>query len=143
MEVVQLIETDDLSNNYNDILESVCNTLFDILVNSDITNIIDYSNAAHFTITYKITTNKKKTKKIKEHLKHLGAYQMIKNDDSLLKEDEMCNICLNHYKHREYKRVLQKCKHVFHKKCIDKWLIQSNKMDCPRCRQSYCDILLK
>ena len=68
---------------------------------------------------------------------------MIKKDDELIKEKHECNICLNDYKHREYKRVLHKCGHTFHKKCIDKWLIQSREMSCPKCRESYCDILLE
>jgi len=141
MEIVQLIDTDDLSNNYNDILENVCNTVYEILVNSNMTDIIGYSNSVQFRITYKIEP-KKNPIKIREKLKHLGPYEIIKKDDKLLLNNSTCNICLNDYKCREYKRVLYKCKHTFHKKCVDKWLVHSKNMQCPLCRVSYCNILL-
>ena len=46
-----------------------------------------------------------------------------------------CPICLEKYKIGEYKRKLHFCNHIFHKKCIDKWLI--NNINCPICRKDY------
>mmetsp|Transcript_4455 Transcript_4455/g.4917 ORF Transcript_4455/g.4917 Transcript_4455/m.4917 type:complete len:265 (+) Transcript_4455:57-851(+) len=43
-----------------------------------------------------------------------------KSDDSDEKELE-CNICINNIKHGQMARELP-CGHVFHKKCIDRWL---------------------
>ena len=56
-----------------------------------------------------------------------------------------CAICLeatsfrketNFFKPRYSNDVLLKCKHVYHKKCIKKWIIHGNDLTCPCCRQS-------
>jgi len=61
----------------------------------------------------------------------LPNYQKIKHSDELVKNKCCCDICYQDYSVGEYKRKLN-CVHLFHKKCIDKWL----KIDfsCPICR---------
>ena len=44
-----------------------------------------------------------------------------------------CCICINEIKIGEYYRKLV-CNHIFHKKCVDKWLILDVKNRCPMCR---------
>ncbi|KAJ0976557.1 hypothetical protein J5N97_012031 [Dioscorea zingiberensis] len=44
-----------------------------------------------------------------------------------------CAICLSDFMSGERLRVLPKCKHGFHVKCIDRWLMASS--SCPTCRQ--------
>lgn len=44
-----------------------------------------------------------------------------------------CPICLNSFKYRELARTLP-CEHVFHKKCVDKWLLNQSEA-CPICRK--------
>ncbi len=56
-------------------------------------------------------------------------FKQIKIGDKLI--GQLCSICQENYKPKEYKRELN-CKHIFHKKCIDKWL-KSN-LSCPFCR---------
>ncbi len=68
-------------------------------------------------------------------MKILGQYQRILSTDPILKEQ--CCICLETYKTGEYKRILPKCEHLFHKKCIDKWLRVGHGMKCPICRYDY------
>ena len=62
--------------------------------------------------------------------------EVLKNCDHIKKDDKIigtkCLICMEDYKHKEYKRVLPNCKHYFHKRCIDKWLKQNS--SCPICR---------
>ena len=74
-------------------------------------------------------------------LKCMGKYKKIQHNDILLKDENKCPICFDLYKEGEFKRVLSKCNHVFHKKCIDKWLCKEynehNKMSCPICRETY------
>ncbi|GJR36041.1 RING-H2 finger protein ATL74 [Tanacetum coccineum] len=44
-----------------------------------------------------------------------------------------CPICLGDFIEGEKMRILPKCKHLFHVKCIDKWLLSHP--SCPICRQ--------
>lgn len=45
-----------------------------------------------------------------------------------------CPICLDKFEDGEKVRVLPKCKHGFHVRCIDAWLVSHS--SCPTCRQS-------
>ncbi|XP_038901957.1 RING-H2 finger protein ATL78-like [Benincasa hispida] len=47
--------------------------------------------------------------------------------------DSECVICLSDFAAGEKLRLLPKCNHGFHVKCIDKWL--SSHSSCPKCRQ--------
>jgi len=139
MELIQTIDTDNLSGDYTKILESVCNTLYNFLMNQNLNDILEFSNNANMTITYKI---KKFDLKKKEKLKYLKKYRRIKINDPLINDHTKCDICLNTYQIGEYKRILHYCNHVFHRKCIDKWLYMSKNMECPLCRTSYCELQL-
>ncbi|KAL2906752.1 RING-H2 finger protein ATL10 [Bienertia sinuspersici] len=52
-----------------------------------------------------------------------------------------CVICLSEFKGGERIRILPKCTHGFHVKCIDKWL--SSHSSCPTCRESMVDTCQK
>ena len=56
----------------------------------------------------------------------------IKENDNLIINKECCNICCEDYIVGQYKRTLPNCNHIFHKKCVDKWL--KTKSNCPICR---------
>jgi hypothetical protein len=56
----------------------------------------------------------------------------IKENDDLIINKECCNICCEDYITGQYKRTLPNCNHIFHKKCVDKWL--KTKSNCPICR---------
>ncbi|KNA20512.1 hypothetical protein SOVF_051670 [Spinacia oleracea] len=45
-----------------------------------------------------------------------------------------CMICLGEFTEGENIKVLPKCKHGYHSKCIDTWLLSHS--TCPTCRQS-------
>lgn len=51
-------------------------------------------------------------------------------------DDACCSICLNSEEKKEEKKemVKTKCAHIFHSKCLAKWVIQ--KTTCPMCRNS-------
>ncbi|XP_052173787.1 RING-H2 finger protein ATL74-like [Diospyros lotus] len=48
-----------------------------------------------------------------------------------------CPICLGEFVEGEKVRVLPKCSHGFHMKCIDRWLLSHS--TCPNCRRSLLD----
>ncbi|XP_043723640.1 RING-H2 finger protein ATL74-like [Telopea speciosissima] len=48
-----------------------------------------------------------------------------------------CPICLGEFVEGEKLRVLPKCNHGFHVKCIDTWLVSHS--SCPTCRHSLLD----
>lgn len=50
-----------------------------------------------------------------------------------VQEGERCLICLSDYEVAEEVRKLAKCKHMFHKDCIDQWLT-TGRNSCPLCR---------
>ncbi|KMT09216.1 hypothetical protein BVRB_6g133180 [Beta vulgaris subsp. vulgaris] len=52
-----------------------------------------------------------------------------------------CVICLSDFKVGEKVRILPKCNHGFHVKCIDEWL--SSHSSCPICRQSLVETCQK
>lgn len=48
-------------------------------------------------------------------------------------DGDRCLICLSDYEAAEELRQLNKCKHVFHRDCIDQWLT-TGRNSCPLCR---------
>ncbi|KAK9057647.1 hypothetical protein SSX86_022483 [Deinandra increscens subsp. villosa] len=49
-----------------------------------------------------------------------------------------CAVCLNEFQDHETLRLLPKCSHVFHRNCIDTWLVSH--VTCPVCR---ADLVLR
>ncbi|WJX47719.1 RING-type E3 ubiquitin transferase [Trifolium repens] len=47
--------------------------------------------------------------------------------------DTECVICISEFIKGEKVRILPKCNHSFHVRCIDKWLKENS--SCPKCRQ--------
>ncbi|KAJ5655151.1 hypothetical protein N7507_007101 [Penicillium longicatenatum] len=74
-----------------------------------------------------------------------GLFRLVEYDGSLVAESingagaihiqdgERCLICLSDYEVAEEVRELVKCKHVFHRDCIDQWLT-TGRNSCPLCR---------
>ncbi|XP_050381101.1 RING-H2 finger protein ATL78-like [Argentina anserina] len=55
--------------------------------------------------------------------------------------DTECMICLSEFTTGERVKLLPKCNHGFHVRCIDKWL--SSHSSCPKCRQSLIETCQK
>lgn len=47
--------------------------------------------------------------------------------------NKTCSICLNEMKQTDKLRLMRNCEHIFHKDCIDNWLLI--KSNCPYCRK--------
>ncbi|XP_015278247.1 PREDICTED: E3 ubiquitin-protein ligase RNF149 [Gekko japonicus] len=70
----------------------------------------------------------------KEIKKVIGQLQLhiVKQEDKELDVDaENCAVCIENYKPKDTVRILP-CKHVFHKTCIDPWLVDHR--TCPMCK---------
>ncbi|KAM7258720.1 hypothetical protein ACFE04_014461 [Oxalis oulophora] len=69
--------------------------------------------------------------------KALKMFPIVKYSADEMKQlpglDAECVICLNEFTVGERIRLLPKCNHGFHKRCIDKWLTSHS--SCPKCRQ--------
>ena len=55
------------------------------------------------------------------------------NIDNISNEITRCVICLENINNNSIVRRINKCNHLFHINCIDKWF--ENKITCPTCRQ--------
>ncbi|GKV18126.1 hypothetical protein SLEP1_g28547 [Rubroshorea leprosula] len=55
------------------------------------------------------------------------------NPSSSFEAAEDCAVCLEKYEDGDAIRVLPRCKHMFHKECLEKW-IQVPSLYCPICR---------
>jgi len=55
--------------------------------------------------------------------------------------DAECMICLSEFTKGEKLRILPKCNHGFHVRCIDKWLKEHS--SCPKCRQCLLETFQK
>ncbi|KAJ1565573.1 hypothetical protein HK096_001839, partial [Nowakowskiella sp. JEL0078] len=50
-----------------------------------------------------------------------------------IEEENLCSICMDEFKPDDKVRILDVCKHIFHEKCVDTWLMERSTM-CPNCR---------
>lgn len=99
------------------------------------------SYSSTFSICYDnicliVVTNYENSKSnIKDFLKNLDINPIFKCKE----RDIDCYICLEKINEKEYVRELS-CKHKYHKKCIDKWLLKMSKVtetiSCPMCRKA-------
>jgi len=89
-----------------------------------------YDSAPSCTMCNTITNKKILKKDINNVLGHTIQYKKIKSNSN-----SSCSICLDYYMDNDKIRVLSKCKHIYHKNCIDKWVQKNN--TCPICRTSY------
>nr|XP_056718134.1 E3 ubiquitin-protein ligase RNF149 [Euleptes europaea] len=70
-------------------------------------------------------------KKIKKAIGQLNLH-IVKHEDKGLDVDaENCAVCIENYKPKDTVRILP-CKHIFHRKCIDPWLLDHR--TCPMCK---------
>ncbi|KAI4183338.1 MAG: hypothetical protein L6R41_005450 [Letrouitia leprolyta] len=79
-----------------------------------------------------------------------GVYQIRKSGGTIvaamiggieqisIASGERCLVCLCDYEIDEEVRRLNKCKHLFHRECIDQWLT-TGRNSCPLCRSQGVD----
>ena len=68
-----------------------------------------------------------------EDLKHSKCNSRGGTSGNNVEVEEVCSICLVEFEKEDVVSQLQKCGHVFHMKCIEKWL-DRDQFTCPLCR---------
>ncbi|XP_072361993.1 E3 ubiquitin-protein ligase RNF128-like isoform X2 [Scyliorhinus torazame] len=71
----------------------------------------------------------------KKAINQLGVRVLKHGDQETGPEADSCAVCIDTYKPNDVVRILT-CNHIFHKNCIDPWLLEHR--TCPMCK---CDIL--
>ncbi|CAN0865362.1 RING-H2 finger protein ATL78 [Linum grandiflorum] len=73
--------------------------------------------------------------------KALKTFPVVTFSDGGLNLDAECVICLSEFAAGDRVKILPKCNHGFHVKCIDKWL--GSHSSCPTCRHCLIDTCRK
>lgn len=99
-------------------------------------NLLEHMDLSHVVEECYVNHNNKRPRN--QHMSHLPKYQKI-NDIILHKiSGNICPICYEGFQKNEYIRTLPICNHLFHKRCVDKWLRKDHEhMRCPLCRESH------
>ncbi|XP_010545532.1 PREDICTED: E3 ubiquitin-protein ligase RHA1B-like [Tarenaya hassleriana] len=50
---------------------------------------------------------------------------------------ESCAVCLYEFEDEDEIRRLTNCRHIFHRSCLDRWMMGYNQMTCPLCRTQF------
>lgn len=74
--------------------------------------------------------------KVSKYIRFYNIFEYQNFNPDLLLQNETCTICIEDFKLNENILVIKKCKHSFHKKCIQTWI--NEKEICPNCIQSLC-----
>jgi len=137
--------TGDIINPTNIFAQNNLNQLFNTI--NPTTNIFNTIMSNYRVITFinpPLTNNNIiRNANGKETLSQIALDKLVlvsfKNlDTEIKKKFETCLICLDDFKEETIIRKI-KCMHLFHKDCIDSWLLKES-FKCPLCRDSAVDI---
>ncbi|VVA93583.1 unnamed protein product [Arabis nemorensis] len=62
---------------------------------------------------------------------------VVKFSDLNRPESECCAVCLYDFENDDEIRRLTNCTHIFHRECLDRWMMGYNQMTCPLCRTQF------
>jgi hypothetical protein len=136
----QIIMPDNLPN-FQVILNTNLNNLPHVYIGrlNNINNIINnYLNDPHIIYNDHIPNDLEEDNKnvaTETMLDENTTVKMYKDiDDAIKSRFTTCNICLSDFKDEDSIRLI-KCIHIFHKDCIDPWLLNES-YSCPVCRST-------
>ena len=105
----------------------------------------DFSINSRYSISslyYQTNNNPYIPEKINKNLQNPEEITIV-NENNSEYENKCCSICLEEYE-IENKILKYPCEHIFHQKCIEKWIKsevdKSNTPSCPNCRDVIKDI---
>ncbi|XP_069747162.1 E3 ubiquitin-protein ligase RNF149-like isoform X2 [Narcine bancroftii] len=75
--------------------------------------------------------NKNNRKEARKAINKLQLHTVRRGDREINLDIEGCAVCIEGYRYRDVVRILP-CKHVFHRMCIDPWLLEHR--TCPMCK---------
>lgn len=108
---------------------------------NDIKLLISKSNENNKSIILKIINEiNEEDKNINIEFEKINNINKIffKKDKTQNTKNKFCTICQNSIKSKEHKIKLSKCDHIFHKKCLNKYLkICLLDFKCPNCNCCY------
>ncbi|XP_075934094.1 E3 ubiquitin-protein ligase RNF128a [Anarhichas minor] len=88
---------------------------------------------------YSLNAHRRTERKLKSEatkaIRRLQVRKLKTGDEEITSDSHVCAVCIESYKAGEVVTVLT-CDHIFHKACIEPWLLQ--RRTCPMCK---CDIL--
>ncbi|GAV71229.1 zf-RING_2 domain-containing protein [Cephalotus follicularis] len=67
-----------------------------------------------------------------KHLKKLPQFRYVNRTAETEVETQECVVCLDTFQGGQWCRMLFGCGHVFHRRCVDTWLLKVS--SCPVCR---------
>ncbi|XP_010529618.1 PREDICTED: E3 ubiquitin-protein ligase RHA1B-like [Tarenaya hassleriana] len=62
---------------------------------------------------------------------------MVRFSDLQPDPEDCCTVCLMEFGSDDEIRRLRNCRHVFHRGCLDRWMVSHHKMTCPVCRDRF------
>ena len=144
---MERLENVYLIDDTNTLLNNLSNMINTWNENNRILNIFSNNNENNNNVTFNIEFNiednniNNNYEEIEEESNYFKNCQhineVLNNCFCIKKGDKIlgtsCDICMDEFKLKEYKRIIPACEHYFHKKCIDKWL--KKKSTCPICRK--------
>lgn len=111
---------------------------------TDIENLINKSNKKNKTIiveTIKNIIEEDNTLDIKlMNIENINRqfFKLAPNDSNNTEEYILCTICQDEIKSKEHKVKLPNCNHIFHKKCMNKFMKKNLlNFNCPNCKKCY------
>ena len=115
------------SNTLNEFTSNITNTLSGSLFDSLLNNMNNRNQPADI----RVTMQDNETKDLK-YMKYIDITEQYCVEHSIVKTTD-CTICLESF-HKNDNILITECKHLYHKKCADKWLSEYS-VKCPICKK--------
>lgn len=119
-----------VSNSFERIVIATISVSFLILLALSVGWVIIYY-VQRFRIIHRRYREAKRRQDLAERAIKLLKNRKLKRNDKLVQDEESCAICIDEFEQAAVCLELP-CKHVFHKKCIEPWVL--DKGTCPMCK---------
>lgn len=108
---------------------------FFIVTAASVTYFVFISASRLYSMSMERRAEKRLKSEAKRAIGRLRVRTLKRGDEETTSDIHMCAVCIESYKPEEVVTVLT-CDHIFHKACIEPWLLE--RRTCPMCK---CDVL--